>query len=107
MRPFFSYYGAKYTVAKYAGEPRRDLVVEGFVHGGKVRAPKKQSRFAVVRELTAIRVRQEVTRDDLEAHVGYHKMMIGRFERGETTPSLKTLTDWANALGFEITVKAK
>lgn len=30
MRPFFSYYGAKYTVAKYAGRPRRDLVVEPF-----------------------------------------------------------------------------
>lgn len=30
MRPFFSYYGAKYTVAKYAGPPRRDLVIEPF-----------------------------------------------------------------------------
>lgn len=72
---------------------------------GKVRTPKKQSRFAVVRELTALRVKGEITRDDLEAHVGYHKMMIGRFERGETTPSLKTLSDWANALGVEITTK--
>lgn len=30
MRPFFSYYGAKYTVAKYAGPPRRGLVIEPF-----------------------------------------------------------------------------
>ena len=30
MRPFFSYYGAKYTVAKYAGAPRCDLVIEPF-----------------------------------------------------------------------------
>lgn len=30
MRPFFSYYGAKYTVAKYAGAPRRPLVIEPF-----------------------------------------------------------------------------
>jgi site-specific DNA-adenine methylase len=30
MRPFFSYYGAKYTVAKYAGPPRRDLIIEPF-----------------------------------------------------------------------------
>ena len=30
MRPFFSYYGAKYTVAKYAGPPRRNLVIEPF-----------------------------------------------------------------------------
>ena len=30
MRPFFSYYGSKYTVAGYAGAPRRDLVIEPF-----------------------------------------------------------------------------
>lgn len=30
MRPFFSYYGAKYTVAGHLGKPRRDLVVEPF-----------------------------------------------------------------------------
>lgn len=30
MRPFFSYYGAKYTVAKYAGPPRRNIVIEPF-----------------------------------------------------------------------------
>lgn len=30
MRPFFSYYGAKYTTAAYLGRPRRDLVIEPF-----------------------------------------------------------------------------
>lgn len=30
MRPFFSYYGAKYTGARYYGAPRRDLVIEPF-----------------------------------------------------------------------------
>jgi hypothetical protein len=30
MRPFFSYYGAKYTVSRYAGAPRRGLVIEPF-----------------------------------------------------------------------------
>lgn len=30
MRPFFSYYGAKYTTAAYLGKPRRDLVIEPF-----------------------------------------------------------------------------
>jgi hypothetical protein len=30
MRPFFSYYGAKYTGARYYGPPRRDLVIEPF-----------------------------------------------------------------------------
>lgn len=30
MRPFFSYYGAKYTGAKYLGAPRHPIVVEPF-----------------------------------------------------------------------------
>ena len=30
MRPFFSYYGAKWTVAKHLGPPRRDVVIEPF-----------------------------------------------------------------------------
>jgi len=30
VKPFFSYYGAKYIGAKYYGKPRRDLVIEPF-----------------------------------------------------------------------------
>lgn len=30
MRPFFSYYGAKFTAAAHLGKPRRDIVVEPF-----------------------------------------------------------------------------
>jgi hypothetical protein len=30
MKPFFSYYGAKYTASAYLGKPRRDLVIEPF-----------------------------------------------------------------------------
>lgn len=30
MKPFFSYYGAKWTTARYLGPPRRDAVVEPF-----------------------------------------------------------------------------
>lgn len=30
MRPFFSYYGAKYTLSRYVGPPRRSLVIEPF-----------------------------------------------------------------------------
>lgn len=30
MKPFFSYYGAKWTVARHLGPPRRDVVVEPF-----------------------------------------------------------------------------
>lgn len=30
MRPFFSYYGAKYTMAKHYGPPRSDVIIEPF-----------------------------------------------------------------------------
>lgn len=30
MRPFFSYYGAKYFASKYLGKPRRNVIVEPF-----------------------------------------------------------------------------
>lgn len=50
MRPFFSYYGAKYTVAKYAGPPRRSLVIEPFAGSAaySVRyAPEKVALYDV------------------------------------------------------------
>lgn len=74
--------------------------------GGCVRLPKTQSRFAVIRELAAARVAAGVARIDLAEMAGYHVQILGRYERGETTPSLQALTDIANALGFRLTITA-
>lgn len=51
MRPFFSYYGAKFTVAKYAGAPRRDLVIEPFA-GSAAYATRYAPRRAALYDLS-------------------------------------------------------
>lgn len=57
MRPFFSYYGAKYTVAKYAGEPRRDLVIEPFAGSASYStryAPKHVALYDISPDVCAL-----------------------------------------------------
>lgn len=71
---------------------------------GKARMPKRQSRHAVIRNLTAIRVLRGIHRADLAEEVGYHVQILGRYERGEVTPSLQRLTDWCQALGYELDI---
>lgn len=73
--------------------------------GGVVRAPVKSSRYPVIQKLIDARIAQNVARVDLAESTGYHVMILGRYERGETTPSLQRLTDWCNALGFELDIR--
>ena len=75
--------------------------------GGVVRLPRTRSRYGVVNELADARVEQGIARVDLAEAAGYHVMILGRYERGEATPSLQRLVDWAEALGFEITIKPR
>jgi len=51
MRPFFSYYGAKYTVAKYAGAPRRDFVIEPFA-GSAAYATRYAPKYAALYDIS-------------------------------------------------------
>ena len=89
------------------GIDRRKEHRVGHRHGGRVRGAKTKSRWAVVRLLEELRVARAMTRDDLADISGYHRMIIGRYERGETTPSLKALVDLANALGCDVTLAPK
>lgn len=57
MRPFFSYYGAKYTAAKYLGAPRHETVVEPFAGSAaySVRwAPKRAKLYDVSADICAL-----------------------------------------------------
>ena len=57
MRPFFSYYGAKYTVAKYAGPPRRDLVIEPFCGSAAYTtryAPRRAALYDISPDICAL-----------------------------------------------------
>jgi len=57
MKPFFSYYGAKWTAAKYLGAPRRDVVVEPFAGSACYStrwAPKKAILVDVSHDIVAL-----------------------------------------------------
>ncbi|HZQ17076.1 MAG TPA: helix-turn-helix transcriptional regulator [Terriglobales bacterium] len=50
------------------------------------------------RVLKSIRNRRELSQDELAARSGYHRTYIGQLERGEKSPSLRTLFDLASTL---------
>ena len=55
--------------------------------------------IAFGRVLRRIRRSREVSQDDLGAKSGYHRTYIGMLERGEKSPSLRTLFNLAATLG--------
>lgn len=71
---------------------------------GYRRKTDKESRYAAVQQLWAIRERRGIDRVTLADAMGYHPQMLGRWERGEATPSVQRLHDWCDALGVTLTV---
>lgn len=55
MRPFFSYYGAKYTVAKYVGPPRAALVIEPFAGSAAY-----STRYAATRRVALYDISEDI-----------------------------------------------
>ena len=74
---------------------------------GEMICPKRRSRYEVINQLRDEWRARGISRIDLAEETGYHKMILGRYERGETTPSLQRLVDWCEALGFELSLKRK
>jgi len=50
------------------------------------------------RVLRAIRLSRSLSQDDLGAKSGYHRTYIGQLERGEKSPSLRTIFNLASTL---------
>ena len=50
------------------------------------------------RVLRKVRQTRSLSQDDLGAKSGYHRTYIGQLERGEKSPSLRTMFDLAAAL---------
>ena len=50
------------------------------------------------RVLRSIRKSRSLSQDDLGAKSGYHRTYIGQLERGEKSPSLRTIFDLASTL---------
>lgn len=58
--------------------------------------------IAFGRVLRAIRDEVEISQDELGAKSGYHRTYIGQLERGEKSPSLRTLFNLASTLGISL-----
>ncbi len=66
-----------------------------------------QSRYQIVRALRAARREQRVFIKDLAEIIGVPSTSVQRWELGLNVPRLPMLFDWAQALGFEITLTLK
>jgi transcriptional regulator with XRE-family HTH domain len=62
------------------------------------RGQKTSPEIAFGRVLRALRREQGVSQDELGARSGYHRTYIGQLERGEKSPSLRTLFNLAATL---------
>ena len=56
----------------------------------------------IIVQLRQIREQRGMTRAQLSKMTGYHVMQFHQWEMGKATPLLRKLTDWCNALGFEM-----
>jgi ribosome-binding protein aMBF1 (putative translation factor) len=68
------------------------------------RRTTKSSTNPVIRRLWELREREGITRVQLAAKMGYHPIMLGKWERGEATPTLQRIRDWCQALGADLKV---
>lgn len=68
------------------------------------RRTRKCSDVPCIRRLWELREREGITRAQLAKKMGYHEVMLGRWERGESKPNLQKLLDWCQALGSTLTV---
>lgn len=67
----------------------------------------KRNANEIVLRLRMIRRMQDVTHRELAARSGYHAVSFSRWENGRAVPNLEHVIDWADALGYELTIKAK
>ena len=66
-----------------------------------------ETEFALVDTLITMRNKAGLTQDQVAKKLGTQKSNISRLERGTGNPSWKTLQNYANACGFEISMKLK
>ncbi|MFY7069610.1 helix-turn-helix domain-containing protein [Nocardiopsis changdeensis] len=61
----------------------------------------------IIAQLAAHRRAHQITLKDTAAHAGYALNTIYRWEKGLNVPDLDGLTDYAAALGYDITLTPK
>jgi DNA-binding XRE family transcriptional regulator len=73
-------------------------------YGMKFKRTTKRARYKCIRDLWDLRLLRGQTREQLAEVIGLHPMIISRYERGETTPSLRKLHDWCEALNVTLSI---
>ncbi len=66
-----------------------------------------ETEFAFIDTLLSMRKKSGLTQDEVAKRMGTQKGNISRLERGSSNPSWKTLQNYANACGFELSMKVK
>jgi len=68
------------------------------VDAARGRETSSSPEVAFGRVLRSIRESQRISQEELAARSGYHRTYVGMLERGEKSPSLRTLFNIAGAL---------
>ena len=66
-----------------------------------------EAEFTLIDALITMRNKAGLTQDQVAQKLGTQKSNISRLERGSSNPSWKTLQRYANACGFEISMRLK
>lgn len=61
----------------------------------------------IIKQLRKIRREREISQQDLAATAGLAQNHISYLETGRVKPTLPSLNQWANALGYELALKVK
>jgi len=66
-----------------------------------------ETEFVLIDALVTMRNKAGLTQEQVAQKLGTQKSNISRLECGSSNPSWKTLQNYANACGFEISMKLK
>ena len=61
----------------------------------------------IIKQLRKIRREREIGQQDLSMTAGLCQNHISQLETGRRKPTLPTLNQWANALGYEVVLRVK
>ncbi len=76
--------------------------MNGRVGMGRLRVQENRVH-PLCQQLWNLRVAKNITLTKLAEDLGYNPYTIGRWERGEASPTLCAVTDWAETLGAQVT----
>ncbi|TYL46569.1 helix-turn-helix domain-containing protein [Marinomonas sp. IMCC 4694] len=68
---------------------------------------KLENEFNLIDQLLSMRIKAGLTQQQIAAKMHTQKSNISRLEKGNTNPSWTTLSKYAHACGFELTLSAQ